>query len=170
MATAKNIHSDLTQQRLHELFRYDQNAGQFVRRVGIKGSAAGTMAGTVNFHGRHVMRVDGRDYQAHRLAWLYVHGLWPDDEIDHINGDPLDNRMANLREATSSQNKMNRRGARRDNKGGVRGVERLPSGMYRARYRLNGKSVHVGVYPTLDEAGEAATEARLRRFGEFAGA
>lgn len=72
--------------------------------------ASGKAAGS--FDGRRVrIVIDGERYMAHRLAWLYVHGEWPRHQIDHINGDPRDNRLANLRDVPAATNNQNRRAA-----------------------------------------------------------
>src|SRR5262249_22527605 len=83
----------------------------------------GRLAGSTNSQGRFQVRVDGRLYQAHRLVWLLHTGRFPVGEIDHINGDPLDNRISNLREATRAQNTANAK-RRRDNSSGYKGVSR----------------------------------------------
>ena len=89
----------LTAERLRELLNYDPLTGVFSWRVNGRGrSGVGTVAGGSN-HKR--IAIDKKEYFVHRLAWLYVHGCWPTEDIDHINGDPSDNRIANLREANS---------------------------------------------------------------------
>ena len=89
----------LTQARLKELFTYDPLIGTFVRRERRGSARAGEIAGTDNGCGYLQIAVDRRVYVAHRMAWLYVHGIWPPAQIDHINMIRDDNRIANLRKA-----------------------------------------------------------------------
>jgi hypothetical protein len=81
-------------------------------------------------------------------------------QVDHINGDKLDNRRANLRLVTRNQNAQNLRGARADSRIGLRGVERTHSGRFRARVWVRGRAVHAGTFDTAEEAGRAAAAAR----------
>jgi hypothetical protein len=82
--------------------------------------------------------------------------------VDHVNGHRLDNRRGNLRLVTPAQNVQNLRGARMDSSTGVRGVERRPSGRYRARVMVDGKYVELGTFDTIEEADAVAREARAR--------
>jgi HNH endonuclease len=104
---------------------------------------------------------------AHRLAWLYVYGEWPSMALDHINGNPYDNRIVNLRLATTAQNEANRR---RD-KGkslpkGVRAMNR--GGGFQARIRVAGKPIHLGAFRTIEDASQAYFDAAKKYYGEFA--
>ncbi|HEX3401933.1 MAG TPA: HNH endonuclease [Acetobacteraceae bacterium] len=129
---------------------------------------AGRRAGARKDLGYIVIRIDYRLYRAHRLVWLYVHGRWPEGEIDHINGDPSDNRWANLRLATSSNQKMNAR-LRPDNTSGIKGVwyDKRRSAWV-AEIWVNGKKHHIGQFATLLEAKGARIAAAHRLHGEFA--
>jgi hypothetical protein len=80
-------------------------------------------------------------YKAHRLAWAFVHGGFPDQHIDHINGDPSDNRLCNLRVADRSLNMQNQRHARSDSATGLLGVSKNGSG-WRAEIRVDGKKIN----------------------------
>jgi hypothetical protein len=128
---------------------------------------AGTVAGC--FSGKAVcISLSGRRYKAHRLVWLLVYGAMPEQEIDHKDGDPSNNRLANLRLASTSQNQMNR-GANRNNPTGVKGVcwdKKLKK--WRAQIGRNGRSIYLGLYEN-PEAASAAYEKAAKRFaGEFA--
>lgn len=102
---------------------------------------------------------------AHRLAWVHVHGSWPAGDIDHINGDKLDNRIANLRDVTRSVNKENMRSARGDNKVGLLGVHvrrQNTTRPYVASIRVSGKLIHLGAHNTPEAAHAAYLEAKRR--------
>ncbi|PPS61017.1 HNH endonuclease signature motif containing protein [Pseudomonas sp. BRM28] len=112
----------LTRERLREQLTYDRETGEFrwaVRKQKVK---LGSVAGKVKKSGYVEIRIDLVSYQAHRLAWLYVTGQWPQGDIDHINRSPGDNRFVNLREASRSQNLCNV-GALSTSATGVRGVD-----------------------------------------------
>jgi hypothetical protein len=113
------------------------------------------------------MRVDGRLYRAHRLAWLYVHGEWPKGNLDHINRDGCDNRIANLRLATYSENGRNSR-LRSSNTSGFRGVYRRPNGRFTAQIWHSGACQTLGTFDTIEEAHAIRREAARELYGEFA--
>lgn len=102
------------------------------------------------------------------MAWLYVYGEWPDFEIDHINGDAHDNRICNLRRATHQQNMANSK-VRAHNASGLKGVQRHTlSRKWRARIQVSGRTIHIGLFDTKEEAHEAYMRAARFHFGEFA--
>ena len=170
MAIIKDTQHGLTAQRLRETLDYNPDTGMFLHKAKGPGHRRpGSSAGCKTREGRLVIRIGNYLYAAHRLAWLYVHGRWPAEEIDHINGIPGDNRIVNLREATHAQNMANRRGAWRTSKIGLRGVQRLPSGRYRARIKHMDQHLHIGCFDTAEEASAAADTERRRLFGEYAG-
>ena len=98
---------------------------------------------------------------AHRLAWFYTYGKWPNHEVDHINGNRLDNRIANLREATRSQNEF----AAKKGKG-IRWEPKRKKWL--ARIGVNWKQINLGRYATREEALAAYKKAAKEAFGEFA--
>lgn len=102
----------LAHDELMSLLVYDPGTGLFRwrRLLGKSSRKIGGIAGCLNGSGYHVIGIRKTSYRAHRLAWLYVTGNWPTNEIDHINGIRNDNRFCNLREATSAQNKWNNDG------------------------------------------------------------
>lgn len=109
----------------------------------------------------------GKKWKLHRLI-MTLRGIDIDGmEIDHEDNDTLNNHFSNLRVATSGQNKINR-GVRRDNKLGMKGVERLPSGRYAAYFVDNGKKTHIGVFDTVDEAGTAYNLKAIEKWGPYA--
>src|SRR5690606_8595946 len=93
----------LTQKRLRELVSYCPDTGIF------HDSISGKQISGYDSKGYRRLWLDGRNYMMHRLAWLYVYGRWPRAMIDHINGDPRDNRIVNLRDVTNAVNQQNQR-------------------------------------------------------------
>jgi hypothetical protein len=160
--------TDLTALRLRELLDYDPDTGVFIRRVGVKGYSAGSVAGCVNKLGYVQVRIDGTMYYAHRLAYLYMTGEWPAEQIDHRDTVRTNNAWANLRAATSSQNKMNSR-RRRDNSSGVKGVMFDKSrGMWRAEIEHRGRRLHLGRFSSKSDAAKARRAAEIKYHAEFA--
>lgn len=151
----------LTQSRLKELLNYDQETGIFthvktIRSRIIKGRVAG---GVHKRSGYHRTRVEKILYGTHRLAWLYVHGELPSESVDHINGNKLDNRISNLRLASTSLNQQNKRKAQSNNKLGVLGVCRDGS-RFKAAIKKQGRKIHLGSHATPELAHEAYLTAK----------
>lgn len=162
MKRDKLSHAEVTE-HLH----YDPETGKFTRKKTAGGVRAGATAGCIDSRGYVLIGVNGVQYQAHRLAWLYVHGHWPSDLIDHINGDTADNRLFNLREATVSQNALNR-AAMKNASSGLKGVTfHKATGKWRSQYYRSGKQRHLGLFDTPEEAHEAYCNAAKREYGEF---
>ena len=114
------------------------------------------------------MCVAGKRYSAHRLAWLYMTGDWPPDEVDHKNRVRTDNRWDNLRLADTFTNKRNT-SAYRNNKSGFKGVSwHVCSRKWRSRIRVDGKEKNLGLYDTPEQANAAYERAAREMFGEFA--
>lgn len=153
-----------TQARALEYFNYDPETGElrFRARPRSEFSApryadhlkrVGTVAGTIESQGYRHVQIDGRVYKAHRIIWLMVYGEWveyPAYEIDHINGDRADNRLANLRKVTKSGNQRNA-GQRVNNTSGVHGVN-MKQGRWVARIWNGPRHVYLGSFKTLEEA------------------
>ena len=153
--------------RLRHVLHYDRLSGLFtwVRPPKYHPRMFGKTAGTTN-DGYVVIRIDSIKYKASRLAWLYVFGRWPVREIDHRDLDRSNNRLRNLRLATSSQNKANRKASNRT--GLPKGVRMTPSGMFAARVTCRSKPIHIGTYSTPTEAAAAYIAEATRLHGEFA--
>ena len=92
--------NSITQDDLKSLLTYDPDTGEFRWRFSRPRCAKGALAGTASYHGYTVIKINGRSYRAHRLAWLYEYGRWPNGELDHINRRRSDNTIANLREVS----------------------------------------------------------------------
>ena len=156
----------VTQRRLLELFHYNPDTGVFTWRCG---NRAGKRAGCNNDKGYRRIQSDGRSYRVSRLAWLYVHGRWPDEQMDHINGNRADDRMSNLRPATVHQNQASQHGAHKGSVTGIRGVSLRRNGKYQVRAKKDGKSFAGGTFATLEDAERASRELLVRLFGAYAG-
>lgn len=113
----------VTAKSLRSRFAYSEESGIFTYKDNLSGQniQAGDVAGYVRDNGYRYICVGNRQYSAHRLVWLYAYGQWPSRLIDHKNGDKSDNRIANLREATVSQNLSNGK-IRSNNTSGYKGV------------------------------------------------
>lgn len=142
-------------------FRYED--GVLRRRCG---RHAGT-SGTVTKAGYVSIVWNGKRHYAHRLVWLWFNGKWPEGVIDHIDGNPLNNCIENLREATKSQNAANS-GATRAKSGakGIRWYEPLKK--WHARMVKDGREVHVGYFEDFEEAKQAHARKAKELFGDFA--
>lgn len=155
-------HPDLTCERLRELLSYNEATGQFRWRIQRQCVRDGAIAGGPDYKGYIRIKVDGRKYFAHRLAWLYVYGRWPVDLLDHIDRQRTNNAIANLREVSNQLNSHNQRVVRRS-RVGLLGVSLSPTpGKFVARIAVEGKDHHLGTYPNAVEAYEAYVSAKRR--------
>jgi hypothetical protein len=141
----------LTQERLKHLLDYDKNTGLFTRKVRTVNSVrVGDIAGGINQLGYRAISIDNKIYLAHRLVWLYMYGVFPEKDTDHINMDRADNRLCNLRTATRSQN-MRNTGLRANNTTGVKGVS-IYRGKFKAQINDGAKVIVIGVFDTIGSA------------------
>jgi hypothetical protein len=158
----------LTAERLRQQLSYDQESGIFTWRCYRSNLPPDGRAGWLDHGGYVFISVDGRRYLAHRLAWLYVYGQWPDEKIDHIDGCGNNNRIANLRPANCSQNQANRR-LNKNNKSGFKGVSwDKQFSRWRATIRSSGKSKHLGLFHSPEEAHAVYMAEARRLHGEYA--
>ena len=111
----------LSQKRLKELLSYDAETGLLTWISSRPRVKAGDLAGGICTSGYYRVKLEGKYYRWHRLIWLYVEGVWPNDQIDHIDHDKLNNKLANLREVTTAENAKNRT-LHTENTSGVTGV------------------------------------------------
>lgn len=153
----------LTIERLREALHYDPETGVFTWRYqkGRGRLKEGTIAGSIprGSKGYRLIGLDGKVYKAHRLAWFYVHGVWPKGQVDHEDTDKKNNPIGNLREATNSFNMQNRRTPRKDNKSGFLGVS--PRGVkWHAQIKVKGRVLHLGYFTTPEAAHKAYVKAK----------
>jgi len=143
----------LTTERLKELLSYDAESGVFTRLTTVKPRwKAGQISGWKHkVNGYFYVRVEGRAYFAHRVAWLYMTGEWPKKDIDHIDGDKANNRFANLREASEIMNAQNQKRAHKGTKSGILGV--YPKGKkWQALICVDKKPKYLGTFDTTEKA------------------
>lgn len=148
--------NNLTQSELQSVLNYDQLTGKFVWIISSGGRYGhiGSSAGSPDRHGHLLITIKQNRYSAHRLAWLYVFGKWPEQEIDHINGVKSYNRICNLRDVSHTVNTQNLRKSHADNKSGLLGVRPADSlrNPWAAVIQVNKKFKHIGVFKTPEEA------------------
>lgn len=158
----------ITQQELRLELRYEPETGLFIRRsIGSGPVRPDGVAGRTNAEGYVKIKVGTQEFQAHHLAWLYVTGEWPKDQIDHIDRNPSNNRWGTLRPATNGQNKINSR-TNRNNTSGFKGVSwHKKSGLYVARLGACGRRVSLGYFTDPVEAHAAYCRAATAVHGEF---
>jgi hypothetical protein len=136
--------------------------GEVRSRLGL---VAGTYDSTTN---RRRITIDGSRQWAYRIAWAISTGQWPTNEIDHINGNSMDDRLSNLREATRSQNARNVRPAYRPLPKGVTHTRDRSTKPWKAQISINGLNRSLGIFDTPEEAHRAYRIAATAAFGEFA--
>ena len=153
----------LTQERLKELLYLED--GIFYWNVNYSAVSKHDKAGYYSDNGYHYIYLSGRSYSTHRLMWLYHYGYMP-KMIDHIDGNPKNNSIENLRECNHQENSFNRK-ASKNNKTGYKNVY-LRNNKYMVQLRIDGKLHHFGSYVSLDDAVKVATDQRNKLHKEFA--
>lgn len=167
MSTRTRI--DLSRSEIMEFLTYSPSTGEFrwKKRPGPRAKVGG-IAGGLNGAGYREIELRGKTYQAHRLAWLFIHGMWPVGEIDHENTIRDDNRIENIRDATRSQNQHNRR---KNRKGSSRykGVHfHKATGKWGAKIQVNGENRHLGLFDREEDAAQVRILTAAELHGEFA--
>ena len=155
----------LTHKRLRELLHYDQDLGWFMWLADRNQLAmAGSVAGKIGADGYARIKIDGREFLAHRLAFFYVAGRWPADQIDHRDGQRANNSFDNLREATRAENLQNQSQFANNNTG-VRGVYWITAiEKFRATITHRRKLIHLYEGGSLIDAVAARRRAEWRLF------
>lgn len=152
----------ITLEELKRVLYYEEDKGDLIWKVSNgKNTKVGDIAGSINPQGYRQINYNYRSYKAHRLAWFYYYGKWPDLALDHINGIKDDNRICNLREATAHENAMNRK-LQINNESGVPGVSfNIRLGKWVAGIRGFGKQIHLGNFDEKEEAIKVRKEAEV---------
>ena len=155
---------------LTSILSYDPQTGTFRWALPRPKIQVGNLAGYLKKNKGYVyIEINGKSYSAHRLAWCYVTGNHPKNQIDHINRNKSDNRFENLREATHGQNRAN---SKNNNKHGVKGIRRIPwmketDRCWQATITHERKSIYLGCFHTKEEAHLAYCKAAKRLHGDF---
>lgn len=155
----------LTQKLLKEELSYDEHTGQFKSLKHHKFSKRyiGDIVGSTKTNGYIEVYLLKKYYQAHRLAWFYIYGKWPSNQIDHINGIKSDNRLCNLREANYSENAQNLIKSKITNTTKLLGVRKKKNrNGYEASIKLNGKSYYLGYFKNAIDAHTAYIDAKRK--------
>ena len=166
--------SELTYERAAELLEYNPETGELTWKVKTKNGKfhPGDVAGWLsrdnrlkNKSGYIRIGVDGTSYMAHRLAWLLVHGSWP-EELDHVDGDKLNNRLENLREVSHIENMRNQRRRINSQKDGHLGVRwDTQRDLWKADIGHKGKSIVLGHFDKKEDAIKARKDAEEKYWG-----
>lgn len=160
--------TELTAKTLRKILSYDPLTGEWRHLTNGNGFKIGWSAGGLCTNGYWYIGINRRRYCAHRLAWLYMTGRWPRNEIDHINRDKSDNRFVNLREATHHENSANA-AARKNNKSRFKGVRKHKDGRrWSAAIIYRGRQKWLGLFDSAEDAAAAYTAAADTFYGEFA--
>ena len=166
----KHARADLTAQYVRSIFDYDPQTGILTRKKCdlYHPQKVGKPAGFRRVDGGIGVKINRREYRAHRIIWLIMTGEWAETEIDHRDRDPSNNRWANLRLATRSQNAANQK-LFKTNKTGFKGVTVDPkNGRYRACIVFKGKKYHLGQFATAEKAHAVRYIWAKELYGEFA--
>lgn len=155
----------LTRDDVLSVVSYDRVTGVFIRTHSTAAHFVGKPAGKLSTDGYIQICLFGHRYMAHRVAWLIEHGRWP-RMLDHINGNPADNRMVNLRECDMPQNQGNTK-RRSDNTSGRKGVYKSGN-KWRASIHYRGKTIRLGSFYSIEDAVAARVAGEKQYFGEFA--
>lgn len=157
---------------LRRLLDYSPDTGEFKWKdrtdikLAVNSRISGQLAGTSDKLGYRRIIIKNKQWLAHRLAWLYVYGELPPYHLDHINGDPRDNRIVNLRECSHGQNRQHSR-RNVNNTSGFKGVCRERN-KWRAEAQANGQRVYLGLFERVEDAAAAYNKFVVEHHGEFA--
>lgn len=164
--------TELTVAQIKEQLSYNADTGIFTWNLNRPGVKKGRVAGGKTSLGYWAIKLFSTFHCAHRLAWFYVHGVWPPAgmDIDHIDGERSNNAIKNLRLATRSQNALNAKASTKKKSTHLKGASwrARSSKPWTAMIEVNGKRIHLGVYATAEEAHAAYRKAAIKYAKEFA--
>lgn len=167
MTTPSQEAINITQEILKKNLFYDEILGIFTWKLKKCGVTAGMVAGTISKDGYVKVWINQKSYMAHRLAWLYVYGEFPNSVIDHINGDRSNNQIVNLRSCSVKQNSQNQK-IRKNNTSGFKGVHWDGKKLgWVAQAQDNGKRKSIGLYLSAEDAGAAYNKFTSSAYGDF---
>jgi hypothetical protein len=157
----------LTQSELKKLLDYNPDTGIFTWTNPKKKTNIGKIAGCFDSAGYVIIRINKKSYKAHRLAWLYNYGKFPNSLLDHINGIKNDNKLCNLRECTNIENQFNTKLNIR-NISGAKGVSwNNQLKKWKVCLNINKQQKHFGYFENLELASLVATEAKIKFHKQF---
>lgn len=163
----------LTANYLRKILSYDPATGRFQwqwdnnKKPNINSRDTKKIAGSIGLNHRRAIKIKGKRYYCSRLAWLYVTGNWPVAEIDHINGDTLDDRIVNLRDCSRAENQRNV-GVTARNTSGTKGVYwNSRAQAWLAQIRVGGKTHYLGTFRSSADAAVAYARAAKELHGDF---
>jgi hypothetical protein len=148
---------------MRELLLYDPETGEFTWTDKAPHKVRGKKAKSKDVLGYTIIKINTKIYKAHRIAWFFHTGIWPTKDIDHINGNPSDNRIINLREVSHSINMQNRAKPNKNSSTGFLGVTKNGNN-FRAEIGILGKKKVLGTYKTPEEANEVCVIAKRKLF------
>jgi len=152
----------MTQKQAKKIWKYNPETGELTWKVARGNAKPGGKAGNPDKRGYLRVQYKGKKYLVHRLAWLIVHGYLPENQVDHIDRDPSNNRLSNLREVTASCN-MKNASKLSNNTSGVTGVHLFKkTGQWTAFIRVNGHLFHLGLFSDFREAVIARHKAEVK--------
>lgn len=163
--------NNLTDEYIRSILDYNSNTGEFIWKYRNdaspqwNGQYAGKKAGSLEKSGYITIRINKVSFYAHRLAWLYVHGKWSENFVDHANGIKKDNKISNLRDAMRINNARNMK-KHKICASGYKGV-RIFNDKFQARISINYKRIHLGTFNTAEKAYKAYCISAKKYFGEF---
>jgi len=157
----------MNQELLKSLLEYNPATGGFTWLASRGSIKKGSVAGGVYSGGYRGIGINGKIYYSHRLAWLYIRGSFPELMIDHIDGDKLNNKWCNLREADRTQNGYNS-AMKSNNTSGYKDVSFIKaSGKWGSKIKVNGKNVWLGTFDSPKEASIAYNSVAKVLHGEY---
>lgn len=161
-----------TPQRLRDLFEMKDDGSLLwahppKNHPDLCGRLAGNPIPTHNGKVYWIVQVDGRKHRRAQITFCMTNGYWPTPQVDHINGNSLDDRPVNLRVATVTQNAWNHKGRAKRSPLPM-GIRSAASGRYVARIAVNKRKICLGTFDSVEQASRAYQDARRHHFGEFA--